>query len=71
MKRIEREGLLNIQPLALRLPPHSSLSLKCAKGKVYNEKMLFAQMTIHDIYRIRTFAVEFLHRSKRSWRARE
>jgi hypothetical protein len=38
-KRVEREGILNIQPLAIRLPLHSSSSLECAKGKVYNEKI--------------------------------
>jgi len=41
-KRVEREGMLNIQPLAIRLPPHSSSSLECAKRKVYNEKIQFA-----------------------------
>jgi len=41
--------------------------LKCAKGKMYNEKMQFAQTIIHDIHRIRTYAIDFLHKSRRSW----
>jgi hypothetical protein len=47
------------------LPPHSSSSSKCAKGKAYNEKIQFAQMIIHDINIIGTFAIEFLQKSKR------
>jgi hypothetical protein len=50
---------------------HSSSSLKCARGKKYNEKMQFVQTIIHDIYRTRTSAIEFLCRSRRSWHARE
>jgi hypothetical protein len=38
-RRANREGMLNIQPLDLRSPPHSSSSSECAKGKTYNEKM--------------------------------
>jgi hypothetical protein len=38
LKRVKR-GVLNIQPLAIRSPSHSSSSLKCAEGKVYNEKI--------------------------------
>jgi hypothetical protein len=38
--------MLNIQPLAIRLLPHSSSFLECAEGKVYNEKIQFAQMVI-------------------------
>ncbi len=30
---------MNIQPLVIRSPPHSSSSLKCVEGKVYNEKI--------------------------------
>jgi len=66
--RIEkRKGVLNIPPLALRLPPHSSSSSECVKGKAYNEKIQFAQMIIQDINTIRTSIVEVLHRSKRRW----
>jgi len=38
----EREGVLNIQPLALSLPPHSLSWLECVKRKAYNEKTQFA-----------------------------
>jgi hypothetical protein len=38
LRRIEREEVLNIQPLVVRSLPHSS-SLECAEGKVYNEKI--------------------------------
>ncbi len=41
LKRAKCEGMLNIQPLVVRLPPHSSLSSKCVEGKVYNEKIQF------------------------------
>jgi hypothetical protein len=58
--------VLNIQPLAERSLSHSSSSLKCAKGKTYNENMQFVQMIIHEIYRIGTSVVEFLHKSRRS-----
>jgi hypothetical protein len=36
------------------------------RRKAYNEKIQFAQMIIHDIYWIKTFAVEFLSKSKRN-----
>jgi hypothetical protein len=36
----------------------------CVEGKAYNENIQFAQMIIHDINMTRTFAVEFLRRSK-------
>jgi len=39
MRIAKREGMLNIQPLASRLPPHSASSLECVKGKAYNEKI--------------------------------
>jgi len=39
LRKVKREGMLNILPLAIRLPPHSSSSLECAEGKVYNEKI--------------------------------
>jgi hypothetical protein len=37
-----KKGMLNIQPFAIRLLPHSSYSLKCVEGKAYNEKIQFA-----------------------------
>jgi len=39
LKIVKRKGVLNIEVLALRLPSHSSSSLECVKGKVYNEKI--------------------------------
>jgi hypothetical protein len=39
LRKAERKGVLNIQPLVVRLPSHSSSSSECAKGKVYNEKI--------------------------------
>ncbi len=39
LKRAEREGMLNIQLLVVRSLPHSSPSLECVEGKVYNEKI--------------------------------
>ncbi len=33
--------------------------------------MQFAQTIIHDIYIIGTFVIQFLHKSKRSWHAKE
>jgi hypothetical protein len=55
----------------VRSPLHSSSSLECAKRKAYNDKMQFAQMIIRNIYRTGTFVVEFLHKSRRSWHAKE
>jgi hypothetical protein len=52
--------VLNIQLLAIRLPPHSSSSLECVEGKVYNEKIQFAHTIIQDIDITRIFVVEFL-----------
>ncbi len=40
--RRAKKGMLNIQPLVVRLLSHSSSSSKCAKGKAYNEKIQFA-----------------------------
>jgi hypothetical protein len=39
LRRAERESVLNIQPLAISSQPHSSSSLECVEGKVYNEKI--------------------------------
>jgi hypothetical protein len=63
--------MLNIQPLVVRLPSHSSSSSESAEGKTYNEKMQFVQIIIHDIYKTKTFAIEYLRISKRSRHARE
>jgi len=62
--RPERERMLNIQLLIIRSLPYSSSSSECAKGKVYNEKIQFVQTIIQNINTIRTFVIDFLHRSK-------
>ncbi len=72
LRRVERKRALNIQPLAISSPSHSSSSsLECAERKVYNEKIPFAQMIIHDIDTIGTSTIEFLHKSERCWCVRE
>ncbi len=71
LKRAEREGLLNIQLLVVRSPPHSSSSSECVKGKVYNEKLKFAQTIIQDIDTTKTSTIKFLCISRRRWCARE
>jgi hypothetical protein len=63
LQKAEHEGVLNIQLLAIRSPPHSSSSLECEEGKMYNEKMQFVQTIICGIYKTRTSLVEFLCRS--------
>ncbi len=68
---MKRGGALNIQPLAMRLLLHSSSSSECAKKKAYNEKIQFVQIIIQEIDITGTFAVEFLCRSRRHWRAKE
>jgi hypothetical protein len=57
--------VLSIQPLTISLPPHSSSFSKCVEGKVYNEKIQFAQTIIHDINKTRTYAIEFLRKTRR------
>ncbi len=57
--------------LVVRSQLHSSSSLECVEGKAYNEKMQFSQTIIHNIYRTKTLAIEFLCRSKRNWHAKE
>jgi hypothetical protein len=42
LKRAQREGVLNNQPLAVRLSPYSSSSLECAKGN--KEKIQFVHI---------------------------
>jgi hypothetical protein len=71
LRKVERKGVLNIQLLVIRSPPHSSSSWECVEGKVYNEKIKFVQMIIQDINIIGTFAIEFLCRSKRCWCVRD
>ncbi len=41
LKRAKREGMLFIQPSAIRSPSHSSSFSNCVKGKAYNEKIQF------------------------------
>jgi hypothetical protein len=36
LRRVEHEGVLNILPLVVKSPSHSSSSSECAKGKAYN-----------------------------------
>jgi hypothetical protein len=38
LRKIER-GVLNIQTLVVRSPPHSSSSSECVEGNAYNEKI--------------------------------
>ncbi len=38
---------------------HSPSFLECEEGKAYNEKMQFAHTIIQDIYRSKTYVVEF------------
>ncbi len=70
LKRTKREEVLNIQVLAIRSLPHSSSSLKCAKGKAYIVKIQFTQIIIQDIDTTRTSTIEFLRRSRGCWRAK-
>ncbi len=62
--RKTKRGMLNIQPLAVRLSLHSSSSSKCAEGKAYNVKIQFVQMMIQDIDTTKTSIVEFLCKSR-------
>jgi len=71
LKIAKRKGLLNIQLLVIRSSPHSSSMLECVKGKVYNEKIQFVQIIIEDINKTRTFVIEFLRISKKSWHPKE
>ncbi len=71
LKIVEREGLLNIQPLAVRSLSYSSSTSKCVKGKAYNKKIQFAQMIIQDTNTTKTFVIEFLCKSKRCWHPNE
>jgi hypothetical protein len=38
-RKVNKKGVLNIQPFVVRSLPHSSSSLECAEGKMYNENM--------------------------------
>jgi len=51
LRRVEHEGMLNIQLLVVRSSLDSTSSLECAEGKMYNENMQFVQMIIHYICR--------------------
>jgi hypothetical protein len=55
--------------LVIGLSPHSSSFSEGAEEKMCNEKIEFMQIIIHDIDRSKTFAVGFLHKSKRHWHA--
>jgi hypothetical protein len=70
LRRVERERVLNIQPLVIRLMLHSSSSSESAEGMTYNVKIQFTQMIIQEIDTIKTFIVEFLHRSRQHWCAK-
>jgi hypothetical protein len=39
LKRAKKEKMLNIKSLVVKSPLHSSSSLECVEGKVYNEKI--------------------------------
>ncbi len=71
LRRTKKKGVLNIQPLAIRLLVHLPSSSKCAEGKAYNVKIQFTQMIIQDINTIGTYAVEFFCKSKQCWRAKK
>jgi len=70
LRRVERERVLNIQPLVIRSMLHSSSSSESAEGMAYNVKIQFTQMIIQDIDTTKTFIVEFLHRSRQHWCAK-
>jgi hypothetical protein len=67
----KKKGLLNIQLLVIRLPPHSSSMLECVKGKAYIKKIQFAQMINQDINTSKISIIEFLCKSKRRWCPKE
>jgi hypothetical protein len=69
--RGEGAGVLNIQQLTVRSPPHSSSYLECKEGKKNHEKMKFVHPIIQDIYRSGTSVLEFLRRHRRSWSSSE
>lgn len=71
LRRVQHAGILNIQSLAVKLPPHSPSSLECEEGKEYNEKMQFVLSIIPDIYESETSIVEFLHKRKKGWSSNE
>jgi hypothetical protein len=70
-RRVKREDMLNIQPLAVRSSLHSSSTFKCAEKKVYNEKIQFVQTIIQHIDITGTIVIEFLRKSRRHWCVRE
>jgi hypothetical protein len=71
LRRAMKEGMLNIQSLAVRSLLYSSSSLECAEGKVYNVKIHIVQTIIQDIDITRTYAIEFLFMSTQHWHARK
>jgi hypothetical protein len=70
LRRVERERVLNIQPLAVRSMLHSSSSSESAEGMTYKVKIQITQMIIQDIDTTKTFIVEFLYKSRQHWCAR-
>ncbi len=50
--------------MVIRSLAHSSSSLECVEGKVYNENIYFAQTIIQDIDTTTTFVVEFFVRKQ-------
>jgi hypothetical protein len=55
----------------MRSSPHSLSSSKCEERKQYHEKMQFVHSINLDIYRLGSYAVEFLKRRRRGWSSRE
>lgn len=55
----------------MKLSLHSPSSLECEEGKQYHEKMQFTHSIIQDIYRSRSYVVEFWKRRRRSWSSRD
>lgn len=59
-------GVLYIKSLVMKLSSIYSLpSLDCEEGKQYHEKMQFAHSIMQDIYKSKSFEVEFLRRQRR------
>jgi hypothetical protein len=65
LRKVEKEGVLNIQSLAIRLSSHSSSSSERVERKAYNEKIQFVHILIQDINTIGTSINHFLRRSRR------
>jgi hypothetical protein len=57
--------VLYIKLLVMKLSSYSLPSLDCEEGKQYHEKMQFAHSIMQDIYKSKSFEVEFLRRQRR------